>query len=98
MSESQVSVIVSYVSMAILLAGIFAIPFAMQKFGMGGIIDKLSPNAWWGLNLSDGTWVNILIPREKEPRAYVATWMRLNPGKRVVRAVNSEDGSVVLFS
>ncbi len=97
MSESQVSVIVSYVSMAILLAGIFAIPFAMQKFGMGGIIDRLSPNAWWGLNLSDGTWVNILIPREKEPESYIGTWMRMHGGKRVVRAVNREDGSEVVF-
>lgn len=60
-------------------------------------VQSISPNVYWQLTLSDGNRRNILIPRDKEPKAYVATWMRLNPGKRVVCAVNSEDGSKVVF-
>lgn len=81
----------------IVYAGCMLVLAYMASHTVKNTVQKLSPNAWWGLNLSDGTWVNILIPREKDPESYVGTWMRMHGGKRVVRAVNREDGSELVF-
>lgn len=69
----------------------------MASHAVKKTVQGISTNVYWQLTLSGGTHRNILIPRDKDPEAYIGTWMRLNPGKRVVCAVNSEDGSKVVF-
>lgn len=59
------------------------------------MFEYLSPNAWWRIDLEGGKVRNILIPRDKDPVSYLATWIRLNPDERPIGATNTEDGTYI---
>ena len=59
------------------------------------MFERVSPNAWWRIDLEGGKVRNILIPRDKDPVAYLATWIRLNPDERPIGATNTEDGTYI---
>lgn len=59
------------------------------------VFERMCPNAWWRIDLEGGKVRNILIPRDKDPVAYLATWIRLNPDERPIGATNTEDGTYI---
>lgn len=85
----------SLVAAVCLIGGFGALAWAFCKARGSNVIKDLSPNVWWRIDLEGGKVRNILIPREKDPVAYLATWIRLNPDERPIGATNSEDGTYI---